>query len=190
MPRMLSLAEDGTVLIQPVPEIERLRIRPRSYENLTVTGERVLEGVCGDCLELSLEIASSDAAEYGVKVRCSPDGEEQTVITYNPKEKTLSVDTLQSRQGETPNVEISELKLSRTLSIHVLPLELAPGEPLKLRIFLDKSIMEVFANDRQCLTARVHPKREDSMGIKLFSKGGSITVKTLNAWDIAPSNCW
>jgi sucrose-6-phosphate hydrolase SacC (GH32 family) len=191
MPRILSLAEDGAVLIQPVLEIERLRIRPRSYENLTVTGERVLEGVCGDCLELSLEIAPSDAAEYGVKVRCSPDWEEQTVITYNPKEKTLSVDTNHSRQDETSTDDFVVHKLlQRPRSVQVLPLELASGEPLKLRIFLDKSILEVFANDRQCLTARIYPKREDSMGIRLFSKGGSTKFRRINAWDIAPSNCW
>jgi beta-fructofuranosidase len=176
MPRILSLADDGTLKIQPVPELERQRVRPRTCENLTVTGESALENIQGDCLELSLEIAPSDAAEYGVKVRCSPDGQEQTVITYNPSAKTLCVDATNChREGDY---------------LHTLPLELVPGESLKLRIFLDKSVVEVFANDRQCITARVYPKREDSTGISLFSKGDSITVKTLNAWDIAPTNSW
>ena len=39
---------------------------------------------------------------------------------------------------------------------------LAADEALHLRIFIDRSIIEVFANDRQCLTLRVYPERADS----------------------------
>lgn len=35
--------------------------------------------------------------------------------------------------------------------------DLAPDEPLKLRVFIDRCIVEVFVNGRQCLTARVIP---------------------------------
>ena len=68
------------------------------------------------------------------------------------------------------------------------PLELAADEPLKLRVFVDKSVVEVFANGRQAVMRRIYPSREDSLGVALFSRGGAATAATLEAWDIAPSN--
>ena len=51
------------------------------------------------------------------------------------------------------------------------PFELAAGEGLELRIFLDRSVLEVFANGRQCITQRIYSTRADSLGVRLFSKG-------------------
>jgi len=68
------------------------------------------------------------------------------------------------------------------------PLELRDGESLELRIFLDHSILEVFANGRQCVTQRIYPTRADSTGVALFSRGGDAEVSTLDAWDLAASN--
>ena len=43
--------------------------------------------------------------------------------------------------------------------------QLQPREPLKLRIFIDRSVVEVFANGRQCMTQRIYPARRDSLGV-------------------------
>ncbi|MHC4338372.1 MAG: GH32 C-terminal domain-containing protein [Planctomycetota bacterium] len=50
------------------------------------------------------------------------------------------------------------------------PFELKKGEPLRLRVFLDKPMLEVFANDRQAIAQQVFPKRKDSLLIKAFAK--------------------
>ena len=68
------------------------------------------------------------------------------------------------------------------------PFELKPGEPLKLRVFVDKSVVEVFANNRQAVMRRIYPTSTDSQGVVLFSKGGLTKVPTLKAWDMMPSN--
>jgi beta-fructofuranosidase len=65
-----------------------------------------------------------------------------------------------------------------------------PGEKLNLRIFLDRSIMEVYVNKRQCITQRIYPTREDSQGLVLFAEGGDVQVPELNAWETHPSNPW
>ena len=62
---------------------------------------------------------------------------------------------------------------------------LADGESLELRIFIDRSVLEVFANGRQCVTQRIHPTRSDSLGVVLFSRGRSVNVKSVDAWDMA-----
>ena len=70
----------------------------------------------------------------------------------------------------------------------VAPFILNKGENMDLRIFIDKSIMEIFINSRQCVTQRIYPTRKDSQGIELFCKGGDITIESLQAWDMAATN--
>jgi beta-fructofuranosidase len=61
---------------------------------------------------------------------------------------------------------------------------LAPDEPLNLRIFIDKSVVEVFANEKQCLAIRVYPERDDSVGIALRSQGEDSYLLSLDAWQM------
>jgi beta-fructofuranosidase len=63
-----------------------------------------------------------------------------------------------------------------------VPVYVAPGETLKLRVFVDKSVVEVFANDRLCATVRVYPGREDSMGVSLRAQGADSLLLSLDAW--------
>jgi len=67
------------------------------------------------------------------------------------------------------------------------PLALAPGESLKLRVLVDRSVIEVFANDRQAITRRFYPSA-DSLGIKAFSTGGDSQLAALHFWEMMPSN--
>jgi len=193
----LSLSEDGILHIEPVPEFEVLRRNPRKREELRLTADSVLplDEVSGACLELALEFELQDAHEFGVKVRCSPDGAEQTAIVYVPEEKVLKVDMGKSSHNENIRYyyyrnhgALNRLPESeRIVQAQKAPLELNTGEPLKLRIFLDHSMLEVFANSRQCVTQRIHPTRSDSLGVTLFSRGGSVKVRSVEAWDMAPA---
>jgi beta-fructofuranosidase len=55
-------------------------------------------------------------------------------------------------------------------------------------VFVDKSVVEVFANGRQAVMRRIYPSRADSVGVKLFSNGGPANVAALEAWEMMPSN--
>jgi beta-fructofuranosidase len=58
-------------------------------------------------------------------------------------------------------------------------------QPLKLRIFLDRSVIEVFAGDGYCLSSRVYPQGENSTGVALFAEQGSACVTSLRAWRLS-----
>lgn len=58
------------------------------------------------------------------------------------------------------------------------------GELLRLSIFLDGSIVEVFANGRRCLTGRIYPTRSDSVGVGVFAREGRVRVKSLNVYEM------
>ncbi len=181
LPRVLSLAADGTLRMNPPAELERLRYNGQKRVNLAVDAdtELAVEGVGGNSLELCLEMNARDATQYGVQVCCSPDGQELTRIYYDAAEKKLKVDTTQSSQaGGRKTVEAG-------------PLALQPDEPLQLRVFVDKSVVEVFANDgRQAVMRRIYPSRPDSVGVRLFTVGGPAAVPALEAWELMPSNAY
>ena len=64
------------------------------------------------------------------------------------------------------------------------PVYLAPDERLSLRIFIDKSVVEVFINDKQCVAMRVYPGREDSTGVSIRSQGKDIELVSLEMWQM------
>ena len=197
LPRVLSLAEDNSLRLEPAPELQSLRTNPRHRENLVVSGELPLDGVRGDCLEISAVIEPDDAREFGLKVRCSPGGEEQTVILCAPGDKTLKVEFGRATLNQAVKYPIAYPDWAKAQQLpeekrftkeQVAPLELKPGEPLRLRVFLDRSVLEVFANERQCVTQRIYPTRRDSLGVALVSRGGGMKVKSLDVWDVHPVN--
>ena len=175
LPRVLSLAPDGTMRMQVPKEFERLRYNPKKIEDIDVEDEVQLD-IQGDSLELRVLIDPGNAKTCGVKVRCSPDGKEETLIYYDTQEKKLKIDTTNSSLK-------SDIK-----AIEGGPFELNQGELLTLRIFIDKSIVEVFANDRQAVMRRIYPSRDDSVDVKLFARGGTCKALLLEGWDIMPSN--
>ena len=61
---------------------------------------------------------------------------------------------------------------------------MAEDEPLKLRVFVDRSVVEVFVNGRQCVAARVYPERRDSLGVSLRAQGKDAKLTSLNAWQM------
>jgi beta-fructofuranosidase len=65
---------------------------------------------------------------------------------------------------------------------------LKKSETVKLRVFVDKSVVEVFANDRQAISRRVYPERSDSLGVVLFANGSGAQFKNVKSWEMAPAN--
>ena len=108
-------------------------------------------------------------------MRASPGHEEETSLYYDVGKAELVFDATRSGTDGRRVVERA-------------PLALAPGESLKLRVFVDKSVVEVFANDRQAIGRRVYPARPDSLGIGLFANGGSTRFKAVRSWEMMPSN--
>jgi sucrose-6-phosphate hydrolase SacC (GH32 family) len=193
MPRVLSLAEDGTIRISPAEELQQLRRNHRRLKaaSLGANHEVALEAARGDCLELAIEIDPKDATEVGLKVRCSPDGLEETAIYYQASTKKLVLDM--SRSTLRKDVKYSAGPLDGYGSHHdprsavEAPFELRPGETLKLRVFLDKPLLEVFANERQCITQQIYPESKDALLVKAWAKGGPARLRGGDVWALAPA---
>lgn len=54
-------------------------------------------------------------------------------------------------------------------------------EPWQLRVFVDNSVIEVFANGRLALTTRIYPSRNDSLGLSLH---GGTAWRDVRVWEL------
>ena len=178
LPRVLSLDDNGEMLMDVPEEIEALRYDAKEWSDITLQADAdfVVDELRGNSLELYLEMSSADAQEFGVKVCVSPDGQEETLIVYDAVAGELRINAEKSGPEDAAK------------SVEAGPFELQEGEPLQLRVFVDKSVVEVFANRRQAVVRRIYPAQADSLGVSLVAAGGTVEVHALKSWRISPSN--
>ncbi len=177
LPRTLWTGRDGVLKIRPVKELENLRLKEKVVADIKIGSGIImkLQEPGKELMELEVTFLPNNAKQYGIKVGVSEDGREETAIYYDASEKKLKFDTRKSG-----------LSFGRKI-IEEAPLELKSDEPLVLRIYIDKSIIEVFANDRQAIGRMVYPTL-NGRGISLFSVGGDAIMKSLISWELSPSN--
>lgn len=176
LPRSLWLGEDGTLRMAPVKELELLRDREQTWAELPLADGATmrLDGIVGDSCELEVDVACGSAKRCGLKLRASDDARGETAVYYDAENHHLVFDSTKSGAHVRSAIERA-------------PFLLGDGERLRLRVFIDKSIVEVYANDRQAIARRIYPTRDDSLGIALFAEGGAATFHTVKAWRMMPS---
>jgi beta-fructofuranosidase len=148
----------------------------------------VLDGVSGNAMELLAEIDTKHCPVIAMKVLRAPGQEEFTRITYY---RYGGIER-RRRNGKRFRDSVVTIDSSRSTTLgdvgprppETAPVAIAPGEPLKLQVFLDRSIVEVFVNGKQCIAVRVYPGREDSLGVSLRAQGRDATLKSLDAWQM------
>jgi beta-fructofuranosidase len=178
LPRSLWLGEDGTLHMQPVRELEMLRCDEKTWGDITLAegNTKTLSGVVGDSCELEITIdPATTAKQFGVKVRASAHGEEETLLYCDREAEQLVFDSTRSGVDGRKTIERA-------------PLKWTGDEPLRLRVFVDRSVVEIYANDCQAICRRVYPGRSDSVGVVLFARGGEARFSKVAAWEMMPSN--
>ena len=213
LPRRLTLGErNDEINIEPAGDIESLRGGHQHIGHTVLPANRevVLEGIEGNAQELNVEIDAQDSPMVEVNVLRSPDREEFTRIAFFkdrgfrihrdlPKEGALLASGLPAVPpfgSPRPVPAMQSLLTLETSYSSTLPgaLSRAPetgpvvleeGENLQLRVFIDRSIVEVFANDRLCIAARVYPERDDSVGVSMRAQGSDAVLRSLDAWQMA-----
>ena len=192
LPWHLTPASDNTLRIDPVAELRNLRYDERCLPDLTLSPgeERTLDGFESDCMEFQLTIHPNQASRFGLKLRCSPDGQEETVVTYDTRHQHVIVDF--DRASLDPNLIYGRNPRDTTSATRrqIVPFALRPNEPLHIDCFIDRSVIEIFINSRICITQRVYPTRPDSLESRLFTEDHPITVKNIGKWEMDATNPW
>lgn len=197
LPRLLSLTDEGTLAINPVPELKSLRENHKRMEDIVLHSEteQTVKNVSGRVLEISLEIDPCTTNHVGIKVFCSPDHAEETIVSYLADDKILQIDFRKaSLATNLEYVDYDPFRKKPVITnkglIQKAPFELRKNENLKLHLFLDRSVLEVFANGRQVITQRVYPTKPESSGVSLFTENGTAKVIFIECWDISPTSSW
>ena len=128
LPRVLTLDAAGRLRSEPAPELQVLRGRRFTRADIPLSADKPLkvDGVAGDRLEIVAEFEPAHSDTVGLAVRCSPDGEEQTRITYSFMKDRLELDCRQSSLDPTTERPVTGG-----------PLRLPRGRGLRLQVFLD-----------------------------------------------------
>ncbi|HLT81930.1 MAG TPA: glycoside hydrolase family 32 protein [Cyclobacteriaceae bacterium] len=193
LPRRLTLIGEDDIGQEPAGDIESLRYDRQAVGPMTLPANKevVLKNIKGNAMEIMAEIDVKDAPAFEINVLRSPKKEEYTRIVFYRDRGFNAV-----RQGTStePGLHNSMITLETThSSLHPDVRPRAPetasvlldkDEPLRLRIFVDKSIVEVFVNGKQALAARVYPSKNNSVGVSLRSQGKESQLKSLEAWQM------
>lgn len=149
----------------------------------------------GDAMELNMEVDVNKASMFELTVLRSPNKEEFTRILFlkdrgfhqgRPYEIPRPSDFRYQHQSIV-SIESSYSSLHsdvQTRAPETASFLLSPDENLKLRVFIDKSVVEVFVNGKQALAVRVYPSRKDALGVSVRSQGQTSELKLLEAWQM------
>lgn len=177
---------EGIRLTQrPVKQVQQIRKQRLHDEAVNLQeGDNYLslENVQGKQLEIMAEFAYEPidtqaeaenlAGEFGVKVFKGQD--QETVIGYDVATQQTFVDRTQS--GDTT---FHESFAERTVAL--MPVD---DGTVKLHIFIDHSVVEVFGNDGYAaMTNRIFPDPSQD-AVEIYSVGGKVTLKSLDIWEI------
>ncbi|PWN46735.1 Arabinanase/levansucrase/invertase [Violaceomyces palustris] len=192
-----TLDEKGRNLlgIRPIEEVEKLRIGSvhTSYGRVEINendaklpdddllvkpleiGSRSWE------FQAEVEVQSSSSKTFGLILAHSSGYEDRTVLSFDPATSKLTLD----RSRSSPFPEASKEPVSAPV-----PFPQVEGEGqtkkklLKLRVLLDNSILEVFANDCVALTSRIYPcqvRKEADSSVKVVTAEGLVGLSLFSS---------
>ena len=196
LPRDLTVGDNGLMTVRPSPEVELLR------------GDRVFRGA--DAGELygvrsaELNFAGSPAIEHCIELEQTHTGT-ATMCLFDDPATDERIDV--AFDFETHELSLSlqfawedgdGTSQSRTTVCGVNPdlpnadgqFRLGSGEPLRLRVFMDHSVIEIFANDRAALSGRYYPTAANAPGLceaaysaSAYAEGRDLRI---TRWDVCP----
>ncbi|MFC7441201.1 glycoside hydrolase family 32 protein [Laceyella putida] len=155
IPRELKL--EGNILKQrPIPELNQLRLNETRAEGGLANEEKEIEN-SEDAFELNVRFSEIAADRFGIRL-CQSEREGFTLL-FDKKQASVSVDRGRFEHGFGERVGTVR---SETLMIE---------NKLSVRVFVDKSVIEIFIQDGEVtFTSRVFPLAQ-STGISLFAEG-------------------
>jgi len=159
LPRVLKIDEKKQLIMEPLPELKNLRKKGATKENFTILNneETTINAQSEGNDEILMNIELNGKEIFYFKIG---DGKNVKILEYNADENKITV-------GKEKGY-LTRVKESPLLSFH---------------IFLDKSIIEVFVNNKECITGHFYPK-SSIYPLIIGSEKGEINIKSLEIWNL------
>jgi len=166
-PIEIRLGDDGDLHVRPIREVETLRDKPlAALTNVSLADvNRALVGVEGDMLDIEVEFVAR--APCGIVVRISPDGSEQTPVLFDPAGRRFFV--VRAKSSTDPSQ-----------AAHLFPnggSVKTAGDGVKLRVLVDRSLIEAYLDEKYSLTTRVYPASDQSRHVQLAGDPSAIVSR-------------
>jgi beta-fructofuranosidase len=157
LPRQLSLSREGELRQNPPPQLSKLRGKLVEWRNLHLeNGGETLTLPGTNTLEIRAEIDLQTAKSIELGIKGGAKDARPIVVSFKDSE-------LQVKDAKAP------LSLAKG------------GRKLNLRIFIDRSVLEVFANETACITKTIAPL-DFNATLEIRADGGTANAKLVQAW--------
>ena len=146
LPREISLTADGSLIQKPYSGLTGMRSTTSYEKSLALTGSQSLAPVGGRYIELLGEftVASGTCGFNFLK-----SGSKQASLSYDTDKSTLTLDLTTLDRTANDNGSYKGIYSAE------LPKKVAAGEKLKLHVYLDGSIADIFVNDTWAFSVRI-----------------------------------
>ena len=165
IPREISF-RNRQLIQNPVRELENCRSERTAYEQVKVDGTRVLPGIGGRCIDLTVKIRPEEQADPADPMKrffidLAAEKDVQTTLEFDPVLSQLSID--RTRSGFPHDIA----------NRRSIPVRLADGA-ITLRILLDRYSLEVFVNGGEQAASFVMYGPEEAEEIRFRSIGRAV----------------
>jgi sucrose-6-phosphate hydrolase SacC (GH32 family) len=171
LPRVLSIDDRGHITQKPHESVKRLCRPLNSMADISVEATKVYElpDIAEKSMYLSATFKKGASRSMSVLLRRSPDGREQTEILYDWERRRLTLNRSYSSLDDKTKRDRQEV-------------EYVTAEPdgLRLEVFVDRSVVEVFLDDRAAFATRIYPTLDHSDRVAFTSAGTGATVENLS----------
>ena len=157
LPRQLSLGLDGQLRQNPAPQLTKLRGKKVEWKNIVMTNASV-----------ELTLPKTNALEILFEIDMQSANRIELGITSGGKDASMIALVFDGAELQVMDVKA--------------PLSLAKSErKLTLRIFIDRSVLEVFANETVCVTKIIAPLDANAT-LTIRADDGRAVAKHIQAW--------
>lgn len=163
LPREVEIGDDGVISVRPSPEVGSLQ----GATIFDCEGDGRMYGTEAVAVDLpasasvmhEIEIEWSPSGKVSVQLLNGwPDDDESVVLAYDFTKRELSLSLRFLWGGDaSPSVRTTACGVNQDLPNPDGKFSLQDGENLRLLVYVDCSVIEVFANDRAAMSGRYYP---------------------------------
>lgn len=168
LPRVLTLSDDGALLSNPIEEITKLRLETEEFGAFEVgRNERFRVSSDAEVVEIEVEVelarhkSQRRPDRFGFEVHKTADGH-HSYVYYDDLVGRVGIDQRLTYTGER--------------GYRAGPVS---GDVIKLRIFIDRGSIEVYANDGESTVTSFSFPGEGPRAIELVSENAPVKVRDL-----------
>lgn len=174
LPINLWLGKNDKLNFSPIKELNTLRGNSIvNCDNCLVSKlENDLKKIHSDQLEIILEFKLGKDKK-GIVVRKSKTGNPQAMIYFDPEINSVVFDKIQ----DNPERKFTALKAP-----------ISSKEDIKLHIYLDKSMIEIYINNEVSITDRIYFTETDAKDVELMGFDDDKKLRTLQIWPMNSIN--